>query len=393
MRIWIICLGLLVGCGTGKVDENVTLHKREVYHRGQTSDQNPEPVVPMPVEAVQEYPVVEGAPTTDLEEMVEATLEEEIPIAVEETVTEAPLAKDPLPISEKAWDGNTSKERLGSIMDFLADDALEGRDTGSDGIEKAARYIEEYLGYHGVLPYFKSYRDTLPDHSPTAYNIVGFVQGADEALRNEIIVIGAHYDHIGIVPGVEGDSIANGANDNASGTAIVLELARHFGKNRTNGRSILFALFTAEEKGLLGATHLAKRLKVQKANLYTMLNFEMLGVPMKRNDYQVYLTGFDTSNMAGVCNMYAGTQLVGSLRQAKEYKLFERSDNYPFYSLFKIPAQTFSSFDFTNFDQYHKVGDERDRMDIEHMAKVVRHMVPVVEGISNSKEKIIRLNP
>ena len=108
---------------------------------------------------------------------------------------------------------------------------------------------------------------TLFNSQKIAYNIVGFIEGRDEQLKNEFIVIGAHYDHIGIRSAVNGDTIANGANDNAAGTTAVLELARYFGKARSNKRSLVFALFSAEEKGLLGSKHLAKKLKEQKLKI------------------------------------------------------------------------------------------------------------------------------
>ena len=78
--------------------------------------------------------------------------------------------------------------------------------------------------------------------------MVGFIPGKDKNLKKEFIIIGAHYDHIGITKSASNDTIANGANDNASGTATVLELARYFGNVKTNKRSIIFALFIAKEK-------------------------------------------------------------------------------------------------------------------------------------------------
>jgi Zn-dependent M28 family amino/carboxypeptidase len=170
-----------------------------------------------------------------------------------------------------------------------------------------------------------------------------------------------------------------------------MELARYFGTNKTNKRSLIFALFTAEEKGLLGSKDLAKKLKEQNLNLYTMLNFEMTGVPLQGKDYELYITGYEMSNLAAVSNTYAGSKLIGFLPTAKEYNLFQRSDNYDFYKEFKVPSHTFCSFDFTNFDHYHKVGDENDIMDFEHMASIVNKLLPVLEGISNSANQEIKL--
>ncbi|MBO0321663.1 M20/M25/M40 family metallo-hydrolase [Muricauda sp. CAU 1633] len=286
----------------------------------------------------------------------------------------------------------TNGERIGEIMNYLASDDLKGRDSGSEGIEMAAQYIENHFKSYGVKPYFDSYRDTITNYKDPSYNIVGIVEGNDPVLKNEYIVIGAHYDHIGTIAPENGDYIANGANDNASGTTSVMEMARYFGTHKTNKRSLIFALFTAEEKGLLGSEHLAKRLKEQNLNLYTMLNFEMTGVPLQGKDYFVYITGYERSNLAEVCNKYADENLVGFLPTAKEYNLYQRSDNYAFHKEFGVPSHTFCTFDFTNFGHYHKVGDEVDLMDFGHMATLVNKVLPVIEGIANGPENEIKLN-
>jgi len=281
---------------------------------------------------------------------------------------------------------------VGSIMNYLASDELNGRDSGTEGIEKAAIFIENRLEGYRINPYYSSYRDTLTGITPTAYNVVGFLPGNDPELKKEFIVLGAHYDHIGIIKPKEGDSIANGANDNASGTTTVLELARYFSKARSNKRSLIFAFFSAEEKGLQGSVHLAKRMKQEALNLYTMLNFEMTGVAMTDKDYLIYVSGYNKSNLAEVSNRYAQDNLVGFLPTAEGFNLFMRSDNYPFHDQFMVPSQTFSSFDFTNFDHYHQVGDEAAIMDFEHMARVVNKMIPVVEGIANATIKEVKYN-
>ncbi|MAO15750.1 M20/M25/M40 family metallo-hydrolase [Muricauda ruestringensis] len=285
----------------------------------------------------------------------------------------------------------TNAERVGEIMNYLASDDLKGREAGDEGIEIAATYIENYFKSYHLKPYFETYRDTLSNFKKPAYNIVGVVEGNDPNLKDEYILIGAHYDHIGIIKPENGDYIANGANDNASGTTSVLEMARYFGTNKTNKRTLIFALFSAEEKGLLGSKHLAQKLKEQDLNLYTMLNFEMTGVPLQGKDYFVYITGYDMSNLAEVSNRYAKENLVGFLPTAKEFNLYQRSDNYPFHEEFGVPSHTFCTFDFTNFNHYHKVGDENSLMDFGHMATLVNKTIPVIEGIANAPSKEIKL--
>ena len=281
---------------------------------------------------------------------------------------------------------------IGDHMNFLASDALKGRDTGSEGIDLAAAFIIDKLEENGIASYYKAYQDTLPNYESIAYNIVGILEGNDPSLKEEVILVGAHYDHIGLLSAQNGDSIANGANDNASGTSTVLELARYFAKAKTNKRTMIFALFSAEEKGLKGSAYLAEKMNEDGVNLYAVLNFEMTGVPMKDKEYLVYATGFNMSNIGAVSNAYSEEIIVGFLPTAEGYNLFKRSDNYPFYEVFKIPAHTFSTFDFTNFDHYHKVGDEASIMDFSHMATVVNKMIPVVQGIANASTKEIVLN-
>ncbi|WP_024479230.1 M28 family metallopeptidase [Cellulophaga baltica] len=286
----------------------------------------------------------------------------------------------------------SSAKDVGDIITFLSSDDLKGREAGSEGIEKAANYIETIFTTHGVKPFFDTYKDTITNFSEPAYNVVGVLEGNDPILKNEIVIIGAHYDHIGLIAPTNGDKIANGANDNASGTTTVLELARYFASNKLNKRTVIFALFTAEEKGLLGSKDLAKRLKEKNINLYTMLNFEMVGVALQDKDYFMYVTGYENSNLAAVANDYSGENLIGFLPSAQKMNLFKRSDNYAFHTAFNVPSQTFCTFDFTNFDHYHGVDDEAELMDFDHMARVVNKSIPMVTGIINAATKEIKYN-
>ncbi len=285
-----------------------------------------------------------------------------------------------------------STESVASIMNFLASDDLQGRDSGSEGIEKAANYIESMFKKNQIAPYFLSYKDTLTNFRGNAFNVVGIVPGNDEKLKSQYIIIGAHYDHIGKGKAHEGDDIANGANDNASGTTAVMELARYFAEKKTNGRSLVFALFSAEERGLLGSAHLADKLSQQGMDLYTMVNFEMIGVPFKDRAYEAFLSGYELSNMANKINEYVKNNLIGFSEVSKKYSLFKRSDNYPFYEKFGLPCHTISSCDLTNFDYYHHVDDENDKMNFEFMASLINKMIPAIDVMSNTPLKEIKMN-
>ena len=281
---------------------------------------------------------------------------------------------------------------VANTIKFLASDHNEGRDTGSKGIEKASVFLENLMKDNNIKPYFKTYRDTLLNFDKPAYNIVGFIEGNDPKLKNEYVIIGAHYDHIGKIAAVNGDEIANGANDNASGSTAVTEVMKYFAKNKTNKRSLIFVFFSAEEKGLLGSKHLAKKLKVENLDLYFMFNFEMIGVPMKDKDFLLYLTGFGKTNMASKMNEYNGEKVIGYVPAETKYQLFRASDNYPFFTEFEVPAQTVSTFDFENFDFYHKPDDEFELMDPKHMTNVINTMIPILEVMMNKPTKEITIN-
>ncbi|WP_204346211.1 M28 family metallopeptidase [Psychroserpens algicola] len=284
-----------------------------------------------------------------------------------------------------------TSDEVKTAVTYLASDELNGRRAGSEGIEKAASYIESEFKSYGVKPYYETYRDHFKIDSLDAFNVIGFIEGTDAKLKDEVIILGAHYDHIGKGKTVDGDSLANGANDNAAGTVGVMAMARYFAKRKNNKRSIMFALFSAEEMGLLGSKHLAKRLKSENLNLYTMLNFEMIGVPFKDRDYEAFVTGYDLSNMADKINEYVGSNLIGASDVAKKYQLFKRSDNYPFYEEFGLPCQTISSCDLSNFDYYHHVDDEISQLDFDFMASLINKTIPAIEEMSNTETKDIKM--
>ncbi|UTN04741.1 M20/M25/M40 family metallo-hydrolase [Flavobacterium bizetiae] len=280
---------------------------------------------------------------------------------------------------------------VSDFLKYLSSDELEGRETGTKGIEKAAVFLEDFLKKNKVKPYFSSYRDTLTNFKSPAFNIVGVLEGTDPVLKKEFVVLSAHYDHIGLEKNKQDDMINNGANDDASGVTAVAEMAKYFSETKANKRSILFVFFAGEEKGLLGSKSLVQKLKQQNFNLYAQLNIEMIGVPMKR-DYLAYITGFDKSNMAEKINEYTGKKTIGFLPKEAEYQLFYRSDNYSFYEAFKKPCQSISTFDFENFEFYHHVSDEFKLMDIPHMTAFIQEFLPAVTKITTSPTQEITMN-
>ena len=160
-------------------------------------------------------------------------------------------------VSEKASQSQVESSEIAYIVEqnevsdflkYLSSDELEGRETGTRGIEKAAVFLEDFFKKNNVKPYFNTYRDTLTNFKSPAYNIVGYLEGTDPELKKEFVVLSAHYDHIGLLKNKQGDVINNGANDDASGVTVVAEMAKYFAKTKLNKRSILFVFFAGEEK-------------------------------------------------------------------------------------------------------------------------------------------------
>ena len=272
-----------------------------------------------------------------------------------------------------------------TILHTLASDDMKGRDSNSGGFFKAADFVTNYFKKNGIAPFYSEFKDSLITQDVLSYNIVGQI-GVFDAKRKTIL-IGAHLDHVGIKQ-TEGDSIFNGANDNAAGSTAVMQIARFLAKHEWK-QNIIVALFTDEEKGLKGAYHLAERMKKEGVNLSYMVNFEMIGTTLTTGENQVYLTGYKGSSMADEMNKIS-TNFIQFLPQAKELNLFKRSDNYAFFEAFGVPAQTLSSFDFKNFDFYHKAGDEAEKLNLENMNQIIGTSSFTIAKLLQNQTKIVQ---
>jgi Zn-dependent M28 family amino/carboxypeptidase len=253
------------------------------------------------------------------------------------------------------------------ILYTLASDEMKGRESASGGYQLAADFVTNFFEENGIEPFYPAYQDSLQTKEVWSYNLVGSLGKFDQ--NKPTILIGAHLDHIGVKNENEEDPIFNGANDNASGSTAVLQIAKFLATQKRK-QNVLVALFADEEKGLKGAAHLAQRLKKEGVSLAYMVNFEMLGATLTSGENQVYMTGYNLSDMPEKMNTYA-PEFVQFLPEAKQYNLFRRSDNYSFYQIHNIPAQTLSTFDFKNYDYYHKAGDEAEKLDVVNMNKVI----------------------
>jgi len=259
-------------------------------------------------------------------------------------------------------------EETRDILFTIASDEMKGRESSNGGYQMAADFVTNFFEENGIEPFYPAYKDSLQTKEVWSYNLVGRVGSFDN--EKPTILIGAHLDHIGVNEENHEDPIFNGANDNASGSTAVLQIAEFLATKEWN-QNIIVALFADEEKGLRGAAHLAERLKQEGVLLAYMVNFEMLGATLTTGENQVYMTGYNLSDMPEKMNTYA-PEFVQFLPEAKQYNLFRRSDNYSFYKIHNIPAQTLSTFDFKNYDYYHMAGDESERLDVTNMNQAIR---------------------
>ena len=117
----------------------------------------------------------------------------------------------------------------------------------------------------------------------------------------------------------------------------------------------------------------------------------MIGVPFKDRDYVSFLTGFELSNMSDKINEYTNSNFTGFSEISKKYNLFRQSDNYAFYLEFKLPCQTISTCDLSNYYYYHHVDDEADKLDYEHMVSFVNKVIPAIKVMCNTATKEIKL--
>jgi aminopeptidase YwaD len=216
------------------------------------------------------------------------------------------------------------------------------------------------------------------------WNAVGRLTGSDPAAANEAILLSAHLDHIGVranaAPGA--DAINNGADDDASGTVAVLELARALALGPRPKRTIVFAFFGSEEAGGFGSRYFADKPVVPLPTIVANLQFEMIGRPdPKVPPHTLWLTGYDRSTL-GPSLAKQGAKLVQDPHPDQNF--FERSDNIQF-ARRGVIAHTVSSFGLHK--EYHQPGDEIRTIDFPHMTDSIRSMLEPIRWLANSAFK------
>lgn len=261
------------------------------------------------------------------------------------------------------------------LIEILSSDSIEGRAIGTLGFEKAAKTVEDYLKAANIYPFFgNSYRDSLVVNGTHTFNLIGILNPQNTS--NQYILLGAHLDHLGKNL-YKTDTVYNGANDNATGVAAVLHIAKSLSEKNLS-KKVLVAIFTGEETNLSGSKHLAKRLKQEGVNLSYMINFEMLGQPLTTNPKSVYITGFYKSDFAYIVNENYKKDFIVYQELDDLYELFEASDNYPFYSVFNVPSHTISTYDSDNYEYLHHVKDEFSALDTEYTQYIINECADLI---------------
>ena len=273
---------------------------------------------------------------------------------------------------------SSQQERLKKHVYLLASDSLRGRDAGTVDADKAAQYIVKQFKEIGIEPYYKEgFYQPFEKYGTTTYkNIVGVIPGNDPVLKDEYIIIGAHYDHIG----VKNDKIYNGADDNASGTATIIEMARILKARQSQlKRSIIVVAFDAEEKGLWGSAYLAEQLDLSKIKL--MMSIDMVG----------WLHEGKTLRLQGAATIKDGKKLL----QEEARKMQMDID------AIKFETSIFGATDTQDFAKknvptlyvttglkspYHKPEDDAELIDYEGMDRITSYMADVTECLANKAD-------
>jgi hypothetical protein len=291
-----------------------------------------------------------------------------------------------------------SEGSVRELLATLAADSMEGRGTATRGSARAAAYIARQFQAAGLeaagdsgyfqrvplamqtvtrnnvtrtlprlMPSFAAL-DTVPrERRANGVNVVGILRGSDPALGEEAVLIDAHYDHLGIGRAVDGDSIYNGADDDASGVVAVIEIARVLAAGPRPKRTVIFLATTGEEVGLLGTRWYIQQPVVPLARTVANLEIEMIGRPdsLAGGRGRGWLTGYERSTM-GEMLAANGIPIVPDARPDQNF--YMRSDNIAFARL-GVVAHVISSFNLHR--DYHTPKDDLTHVDFGHMAQVV----------------------
>ena len=219
-------------------------------------------------------------------------------------------------------------------------------------------------------------------------NVIGVLPGKSK--KEELVIFSGHYDHLGIgKANAAGDSVYNGANDDAAGTTAVIMLAEYFSKLKNNERSLVFVAFTAEEVGGFGSQYFSKQIDADKA--VAMFNIEMIGTESQWGKNSAYITGFEKSDFGKILQAnLAGSEFKFEPDPYPKQNLFYRSDNATLAAL-GVPAHTISTSKMDTEKMYHTQEDEIETLDMINMAEIIKAIAISSKGIVNGKETPTRV--
>lgn len=308
------------------------------------------------------------------------------------------------PVDESAYLSSISNQSLLTNLTVIASDEMEGRETGSEGQKKAGRYIIDFYKKKGIG--FPKGATDYYQHIPAAYlnakynenlndseNIWAFIEGSEKP--EEIVVLSAHYDHIGIKRG----EVYNGADDDGSGTVALMEIAAAFQKAKKEGhdpkRSVLILHVTGEEHGLHGSRFYTENPLFPLANTVADVNIDMIGRRDKfhqdSNNY-IYLIGSDylSTDLYNVCeavnkknNFLALDYKYNDIKDPNRF--YYRSDHYNFAKK-GIPVVFLYSGE---HEDYHKATDEVSKIEFDALTQRTKYAFAIVWEIANRKDKLV----
>jgi acetylornithine deacetylase/succinyl-diaminopimelate desuccinylase-like protein len=283
--------------------------------------------------------------------------------------------------------------QIRGAMEFLASDAMQGRASGSHDELLAATYLASQLREIGIEPagddggYIQNVSGEFDFHREgkkpwNTRNVIGRLPGRDKKLKDQVILLTAHLDHLGVREPVNGDSIYNGADDDASGCVAVLQLARELARRKAPRRTVFFVFFGSEETGGQGNQYFLQHPPVPLKSIVANLEFEMIGRPDPAvHPDELWLTGFERSNLGPELAKH-GAKLVADPRPQQNF--FQRSDNFALAQK-GIVAQTVSSFGLHS--DYHRPSDDVTHIDFNHMEQAIHSMLDPVKWLANSDFK------
>ncbi|MET1053762.1 MAG: M20/M25/M40 family metallo-hydrolase [Pedobacter sp.] len=219
------------------------------------------------------------------------------------------------------------------------------------------------------------------------FNVAGMIPGKSKS--KEYVIFSGHYDHLGIIKAVGQDSIANGADDDASGTTAMISLAKYYKKLNNNERTLIFVAFTAEEIGGYGAKYFSQQLNPDE--VVAMFNIEMIGKASKFGKNTAWITGYEKSDFGKILQKnLQGTAFTFHPDPYPDQNLFYRSDNATLAAL-GVPAHTISTDEIDIDKLYHSVKDEYSSLDTENILSTIRAVALSARTIIKGTDTPVRI--